>query len=216
MAHSRFVKRAAAAWDLSALKSSAAEFPLWGTVALAALAAVGITFSQAREVWSTGHFFDTDDAMRAVQVRDLLAGQSWFDMTTWRFDPPMGVFSHWSRVVDVPLAGLELFFRLFLDAVRRARDAAGLSVGAAGDIAWPPGLVREKLPAPSASKHVAVLLGLLSGAIFLQFVPGRIDHHAPQIVLLLTSLGFFLRGLDAKEARAMAPASLGIGAVHRH
>ncbi|MFY9832339.1 MAG: hypothetical protein WAK66_06435, partial [Methylocystis sp.] len=51
-------------------------------------------------------------------------------------------------------------------------------------------------------------LGLLSGAVFLQFVPGRIDHHAPQIVLLLASLGLFLRGLDAKEARAMAPASL--------
>jgi putative flippase GtrA len=73
VAKTHLMKRAAAAWDL-ALKSSAAEFPLWGTVALAALAAVGITFSQAREVWSTGHFFDTDDAMRAVQVRDLLAG----------------------------------------------------------------------------------------------------------------------------------------------
>ena len=197
----------AAAWAL-ALKSSAAEFPLWATVLLAALAAVGITFSQAREVWSTGHFFDTDDAMRAVQVRDLLAGQSWFDMTTWRFDPPMGVFSHWSRVVDVPLAGLELFFRLFLDADHAERATRlvfplALLATLLGLIAW-----FTKILSPSASKHVAVLLGLLSGAIFLQFVPGRIDHHAPQIVLLLVSLGLFLRGLDAKEARAMAPASL--------
>jgi len=208
VAKSRFVKRVAAAWDLSALKSSAAEFPLWGTAALAVLAAIGITFSQAREVWSTGHFFDTDDAMRAVQVRDLLAGQSWFDMTTWRFDPPMGVFSHWSRVVDVPLAGLELFFRLFLDADHAERATRlvfplALLATLLGLMAW-----FTKILAPSASKHVAVLLGLLSGAVFLQFVPGRIDHHAPQIVLLLTSLGLFLRGLDAKEARAMVPASL--------
>jgi len=207
VAKTHLAKRAAA-WDLSALKSSAAEFPLWGTVALAALAAVGITFSQAREVWSTGHFFDTDDAMRAVQVRDLLAGQSWFEMTTWRFDPPMGVFSHWSRVVDVPLAGLELFFRLFLDADHAERATRlvfplALLATLLGLMAW-----FTKFLAPSASKHVAVLLGLLSGAVFLQFVPGRIDHHAPQIVLLLASLGFFLRGLDAKEARAMAPASL--------
>ena len=207
VAKTHLVKRAAAAWDL-ALKSSAAEFPLWGTVLLAALAAVGITFSQAREVWSTGHFFDTDDAMRAVQVRDLLAGQSWFDMTTWRFDPPMGVFSHWSRVVDVPLAGLELFFRLFLDADHAERATRlvfplALLATLLGLMAW-----FTKILAPSASKHVAVLLGLLSGAVFLQFVPGRIDHHAPQIVLLLASLGLFLRGLDAKEARAMAPASL--------
>ena len=207
VAKTHLMKRAAA-WDLSALRSSAAEFPLWGTVLLAVLAAVGITFSQAREVWSTGHFFDTDDAMRAVQVRDLLAGQSWFDMTTWRFDPPMGVFSHWSRVVDVPLAGLELFFGLFLDADHAERATRlvfplALLATLLGLMAW-----FTKILAPSASKHVAVLLGLLSGAVFLQFVPGRIDHHAPQIVLLLASLGLFLRGLDAKDARAMAPASL--------
>ncbi len=208
VAKTRFAKRVAGVSELSALKSSAAQFPLWGTVALAALAAVGITFSQAREVWGTGHFFDPDDAMRAVQVRDLLAGQSWFDMTAWRFDPPTGVFSHWSRVVDVPLAGLELFFRLFLDADQAERATRlvfplALLATLLGLMAW-----FTKILAPSASKHVAVLLGLLSGAVFLQFVPGRIDHHAPQIVLLLASLGFFLRGLEAKDARWMAPASL--------
>ncbi len=46
----------------------------------------------------------TDDAMRLVQVRDLLAGQSWFDMTQYRLDPPGGVVTHWSRLVDLPLA----------------------------------------------------------------------------------------------------------------
>src|ERR1700751_5814482 len=30
----------------------------------------------------------TDDAMRLVEVRDLLAGQSWFDLTQHRLDPP--------------------------------------------------------------------------------------------------------------------------------
>ncbi len=66
------------------------------------------------ELLETHAFFDTDDAMRAVQLRDLLAGQSWFDMTAYRLDPPQGVFSHWSRIVDAPLAGLELLLRLFL------------------------------------------------------------------------------------------------------
>src|SRR5580658_8474779 len=46
----------------------------------------------------------TDDAMRLVEVRDLLAGQNWFDMTQYRLDPPDGVVSHWSRLVDFPLA----------------------------------------------------------------------------------------------------------------
>jgi putative flippase GtrA len=202
------MKAAATASDLRALKARIGELPLWGTIALAILAAVGVTFSQAQEVWSTGHFFDTDDAMRAVQVRDLLAGQSWFDMTTWRFDPPSSVFSHWSRVVDVPLAALELFFRLFLDAdyaERATRLVFPLALLCALFCLTP---WFTKILAPSASRHVAVLLSLLSGAVFLQFVPGRIDHHAPQIVLLLTALGFFLRGLDAGQARALASASL--------
>ena len=197
----------AATADPGALAARAANFPPWATVALASLAAVGLTFSQAKEVWFTGHFFDTDDAMRAVQVRDLLAGQSWFDMTSWQFDPPGGVFSHWSRVIDVPLAALELFFQLFLSADHAERATRlvfplGLLVTLLCLMAW-----LTTILAPAASRHVAVLLGFLSGAIFLQFVPGRIDHHAPQIVLLLTALGFFLRGLDAERARAMAPAA---------
>ena len=31
---------------------------------------------------------DSDDAMRLVQVRDLLAGQGWFDMVQHRLMPP--------------------------------------------------------------------------------------------------------------------------------
>ena len=48
----------------------------------------------------------TDDYMRLVEVRDLLAGQGWFDLTQYRLDPPAGVVMHWSRVVDVPIAFL--------------------------------------------------------------------------------------------------------------
>jgi putative flippase GtrA len=205
--NSRFVRLVAAVSNPSALKACAAKFPVWATIALVLLSAVADTFSTAQEVWSTGHFFDTDDAMRAVQVRDLLAGQPWFDMTTWRFDPPYGVFSHWSRVVDIPLAGLESFFRLFLDAdyaERATRLVFPLALLAAlfSLMPW-----LTKILAPSANRHVAVLMGFLSGAAFMQFIPGRIDHHAPQIVLLMTAVGFFLRGLDAERARAMAPAA---------
>jgi hypothetical protein len=38
----------------------------------------------------------TDDAMRLVEVRDLLAGQAWFDLTQHRLDPPQGSLMHWS------------------------------------------------------------------------------------------------------------------------
>src|SRR5260370_17505466 len=49
----------------------------------------------------------TDDAMRLVEVRDLIAGQAWFDLAQHRLDPP-GVSMHWSPVVDSPLAALIL------------------------------------------------------------------------------------------------------------
>ncbi|MGJ3628675.1 hypothetical protein AB5I41_20390 [Sphingomonas sp. MMS24-JH45] len=48
-------------------------------------------------------FLDPDDAMRLLEVRDWLAGQSWWDVGQHRLnggDFPM----HWSRLVDLPLA----------------------------------------------------------------------------------------------------------------
>src|SRR5579872_2177391 len=56
----------------------------------------------------------TDDAMRLAQVRDLLAGQSWYDLTQWRMNVPFGLPMHWSRLIDAPIAGLILLFRQFL------------------------------------------------------------------------------------------------------
>ncbi len=184
------------------------RLPLWGAILLALAAAQAMLAAQTLELFETRAFFDTDDAMRAVQVRDLLAGQSWFDMTAYRLDPPEGVFSHWSRIVDAPLAGLELMLGLFLSppsAELGARLLFPLLLLAAL-FSLSPWFARS-LDA-KANATIAVLLALLSGAMFTQFLPGRIDHHAPQIVLLMAAAGCFLRGLDAASARWMAPASL--------
>src|SRR3954452_14790108 len=67
-------------------------------IVAALVAGALIKASAVLDVWRTGSFIDTDDAMRLVQVRDLLAGQSWFDLTATRLDPP-GTLMHWSRVV---------------------------------------------------------------------------------------------------------------------
>src|SRR5712664_3852165 len=60
----------------------------------------------------TGVFdaMSTDDAMRLVEVNDLIAGQGWFDLMQYRLDPP-GSLMHWSRVIDAPLAALILMLR---------------------------------------------------------------------------------------------------------
>src|SRR5215213_10010013 len=48
---------------------------------------------------------DTDDNMRMMQVRGLLHGQGWFDLQQHRL---AGSNIHWSRLVDLPIAGLIL------------------------------------------------------------------------------------------------------------
>lgn len=190
--------------------AGAAPFPLSAAILLALASAAALTLGRAQSVWFTGAFFDSDDAMRAVQLRDLLAGQGWFDMTAHRVDPPGGLFMHWSRIVDAPLAALDLLFGMFLSpdrAERATRLAFPLLMlaalyGAAARLA--------AILADRAARIPAVVLTLLSGAVFLQFAPGRIDHHAPQIVLLALSAGFFLRGLSHAASMAAAAAAMAV------
>src|SRR5689334_9194986 len=47
---------------------------------------------------------DTDDAVRLVTVRELIAGAPWFDTTLPRIGAPAPLVSHWSRLIDLPLA----------------------------------------------------------------------------------------------------------------
>ncbi|MEO1487879.1 MAG: hypothetical protein AAFR88_00365 [Pseudomonadota bacterium] len=62
-------------------------------------------------------FPDPDDTMRLIQVRDLLGGQGWFDVSQYRADAPGGgVPMHWSRLVDLPLALIMLVLTPFLGA----------------------------------------------------------------------------------------------------
>ncbi len=72
---------------------------------------------------------DNDDAMRLVEVRDLLNGQGWFDLMQYRLGPAPGTLMHWSRFVDLPIAALISFFGLFLSHAwrKRPRSSSGLS-----------------------------------------------------------------------------------------
>ena len=160
-----------------------------------------MSWSRLQDVWQTGTFFDTDDAMRMVQVRDWLAGQGWFDLVAHRMDPPIGVPMHWLRVVDVPIAALLRLFGPFADPVhaeRLARIAFPLALQA-GMIAAT-GWVARILAGPRAVLPASILV-LLSGIAYVQFQPGRIDHHAPQILLLMLATGTTALALDAAHGR---------------
>ncbi len=184
--------------------------PLPVSILVLAALALGLVMSSAdlHSVWQHGTFADSDDAMQLVEVRNFLAGQNWFDLTVARLDPPYGVFMHWSRFIDAPLALLIKTFELFMPA-----DAAERLTR----ICFPlllQGLLYvgiARLARQLAGKAVilpAIVLTLLSGMTYTQFQLGRINHSASQIVLLIFMLGSFIDALD--PVRAWRAAFVGI------
>src|SRR3982750_1130040 len=80
--------------------------------------------------WSDIRYFrlgDTDDNMRMMQVRALLHGQGWFDLRQYRLNAPFGANIHWSRLVDLPIAGLILLLRPFIGGAAAERWAVGIA-----------------------------------------------------------------------------------------
>src|SRR3546814_1229579 len=76
---------------------------------------------------------DPDDAMRLAQVRDLIAGQGWFDIKQYRVNPVEGGgLMHWSRFVDAWIAGSVLALQPLLgDAVGERWALAFYQIGRA-------------------------------------------------------------------------------------
>jgi hypothetical protein len=131
---------------------------------------------------------DTDDNMRLMQVRAWLDGQGWFDLSQYRMNPPGGFDIHWSRVVDLPLAGLILLFDLFTTRPVAERWACGVApllplavvmVAVAATV--------RRLVAPGAWPLALVLLPGAT-ATMLMFMPLRIDHHGWQLACLAVTV----------------------------
>jgi len=144
--------------------------------------------------WSLG---DTDDNIRLMQVRAWMAGQGWYDLRQYRLNPPVGFDIHWSRIVDLPIAGLILFFRLFTTPAWAERLACGLAP------LLPLSVVMLALSATLRRLVSAyawpVGLGLLlcANSTMLMFMPMRIDHHGWQLAMLAVTVA----GLCDPEGR---------------
>ena len=131
---------------------------------------------------------DNDDVMRLVQIRDLMAGQGWFDLTQYRLGLEGGTPMHWSRLIDVPLANLIGLFSVFMDP--RNAEAAALFV-------WPlillvPLFIGFAAAGRNLGGRPAMLIALFLGAFFViahnRFRPGAIDHHNAQLALIILLL----------------------------
>jgi hypothetical protein len=153
-----------------------------------------------------------DDAMRLVAVRDLLAGQSWFDLTQHRLGSS-GLLMHWSRLIDLPIAFLLKFFQLFTDAPLAERLTMAV---------WPLLVLLPMLAgmralgsalAGAPAGNLALVLGMLLVPLIGHYRPGALDHHNVQIALLLWAAAWTVRFTPrdaALSASAMA-LSLAVG-----
>lgn len=137
---------------------------------------------------------DPDDQLRLQQVRDLLAGQGWFDLHQYRIDAiDGGVLMHWSRLVDAPVAGIILMMRPLIGEAN-AELTALVAVPAltlfviVAVVAW---MGSRMLPTRAAQGFSLLALGF-AAPVLVQLQPLRIDHHAWQIALAAIAMAAFV------------------------
>ncbi len=169
------------------------QYLLWPLAAWALFAGIALWLTRGAIQ------LDTDSAMRLVQVRDLLHGQSWFDTVQHRMNTPYGLSMHWSRLVDAPLALLMLVSETF------------------ALIAWPLLLFLATLlllariafvMAGPRAMATAMALALLCSGLYAAFAPGNIDHHGLQLVLMLAAL---LCVIERQPVPGAVVVALGLG-----
>lgn len=131
---------------------------------------------------------DTDDATRLVQVRELLAGQSWWDLTLDRIGLA-GVEMHWSRHMDGLLAGPITILRPVI-GVEAAELASMIIVPLAlllVALLLISSLARLLWPRQDVGLYAMIAFGL-GASVLNRLGPGGLDHHGLQIVLVLLTL----------------------------
>lgn len=148
---------------------------------------------------------DNDDMLRLQQVRDLMAGQNWFDVDQARFLTPEGGEMHWSRLPDIFIAAIIYIARPFIGQSSAEALAASL---------WPLILLAWTMAASvCVMRHLKLnLAGQIAGLVFIgtsgaiySFWPGRIDHHGFVVALCLTAFAAALSPrLSAKSGIAAA------------
>jgi len=153
-----------------------------------------------------------DNLIRLVSVRNWLAGQAWFDTIEYRLMPPEGVQMHWSRYIDAILGGIIVLLSGFMPTAEAEMWAMYV---------WPVflsillvvmfGVATFRLFGPVAASFAALTASIWPVTQQFYFLPGNIDHHNVQIVLIvaltllvLSPKAPFRSGLLAGVAAALA------------
>jgi len=141
--------------------------------------------------WDDIRFFrlgDTDDNMRMMQVRGLLQGQGWFDLRQHHLSPPAGANIHWSRLVDLPIAGLILALRPILGGAAAERWAVAIAPLLPYLLLLFSLAVTTRRLIDRRAYPLLFIAMFFAGSTNGMFMPTRIDHHGWQLALLALSV----------------------------
>ena len=159
----------------------------WWFLAFWAVAATGMILYK----WTAIHWFalsDTDDNMRMSQVRALLGGQGWYDLRQYELDPPSGASIHWTRLVDLPIAGIILAVKPFLGGAVAEKAAVAIApLLALGAALYALILAVRRLVAPQSYPLAAAIL-MCGQSATAMWMPLRIDHHGWQLAMLILAV----------------------------
>lgn len=161
------------------------------------------------------NFSDPDNAMRLVRVRDMLAGQGWFDSVQHRLGPPDGLPMHWAQWIDgaialpimllTPLIGqhaaeivMALVWPLGLLAIFMM-----LMVRVSGEIGARDGMRRE-------AQWAGAILGALAFPAVEKFGPGSFDHHNIELICGMLAILGLMRMRAHPRSGLWAGAALGL------
>lgn len=156
-------------------------FGIW----LFAAIAIALISRDAILAWKMG---DPDDQMRILQVRDWVAGQSWWDITQYRMNAPAGGDMHWSRLVDVPLAFFIMLLTPFVgQAIAEQVSASIVPLLTLGVALWFYALGARRLFGAFVAVAAAALV-ITIVPFTTQMLPMRIDHHGWQIACFASAM----------------------------
>ena len=160
----------------------------WGDALCAFALAALMTLAWAWRDWSNLSALrlpDTDDMMRLQQIRDWLDGQTFSDLSQHRLGAAPGLAMHWSRLADLAPGGIIAGLTPLIGA-----HAAELTAV----LLWPATLFGAALLlvariaralGGAEIARTALIVAAIAYPVTTIFLPGRIDHHGLQIVLLL-------------------------------
>lgn len=161
---------------------------------------IALTIAFAWPAIAGFQFTDPDDIMRLLEVRAWLGGQSWFDVTQYRLNPPAGFAMHWSRFVDLPIGALIALIRPW--ASQRVAETIALVIVPMVTLT----IVTLTVSAMTrrlfgtAVALLAALFCFLNAGTFSAIWPMRIDHHGWEAAAGLGIVFFLTRDRRPRDA----------------